>query len=76
MNRPQQTRPKKPTVAQLAAEVTNPRERVEDLEDLRDLNEAVRRNGTEPLIPWAKVKKAARPRITVPIPTDNSELPS
>jgi hypothetical protein len=30
---------------------------VEDLEDLRDLNEAVRRNGTEPLIPWAKVKK-------------------
>ncbi len=58
MNRALETpRAKKPTVAQLAAEVTNLRERVEDLEDLRDLNDAVRRNGTKPLIPWAKVKK-------------------
>ena len=58
MNRTLETpSPKKQTVAQLAAEVTNLRERVEDLEDLRDLNEAVRRNGTKPLIPWTKVKK-------------------
>ncbi len=57
MNGPQQTRTKRPTVAQLAAEVTNLRERAEDLEDLRDLNEAVRRNGPKPLIQWAKVKK-------------------
>jgi len=58
MNRTLETpRPKKPTVAHLAAEVTNLRERVEDLEDLHDLNEAVRRNGSKPLIPWAKVKK-------------------
>jgi polyhydroxyalkanoate synthesis regulator phasin len=51
------TRAKKPTLQKLAAEVDHLRERVEDLEDLRDLKEAVQRNGDKPLIPLAKVKK-------------------
>ena len=34
------------------------RERVEDLEDLRELNQAIERNGNKPLIPWAKAKKS------------------
>ena len=51
------TRAKKPTLQQLAAEVDHLRERVEDLEDLRDLKEAVQRNGDKPLIPLARVKK-------------------
>ncbi len=51
------TRGKKPTLQQLAAEVDHLRERVEDLEDVRDLKEAVQKNGDKPLIPLAKVKK-------------------
>jgi hypothetical protein len=31
--------------------------RVDDLEDLRDLNAAIQRNAEKPGIPWAKVKK-------------------
>jgi phenylalanyl-tRNA synthetase beta subunit len=31
--------------------------RVEDLEDLQDLNEAIARNKGKPGIPWEKVKK-------------------
>ena len=50
-------RVKKPTLQQLADEVDHLRARVEDLEDLRDLKEAVQRNGGKPLIPLAKVKK-------------------
>ncbi len=30
--------------------------RVEDLEDLRDLQSAIAENGNEPLIPWEQVK--------------------
>jgi hypothetical protein len=41
-----------PTVQQLAAELARLRERVEDLEDARELDAAVRRNGDRPLIPW------------------------
>jgi archaellum component FlaC len=48
------TRAKKPTLQQLAAEVDHLRERVEDLEDLK---EAVQRNGDKPLLPLAKLKK-------------------
>jgi len=33
------------------------RELVEDLEDLRELNHAIERNGNKPLVPWAKAKK-------------------
>jgi hypothetical protein len=32
------------------------RERVEDLEDLRDLQAAIAENGKEALIPWEQVK--------------------
>ena len=33
------------------------RERVEDLEDLRDLGEAIAENAGKPLIPWEEAKK-------------------
>ena len=33
------------------------RERVEDLEDLRELNEAITRNKGKKLIPWREAKK-------------------
>jgi len=33
------------------------RQRVEDLEDLRDLGEAIAENAGKPLIPWEEVKK-------------------
>ena len=33
------------------------RQRVEDLEDLRELNQAIDRNSAKPLIPWSKAKK-------------------
>ena len=32
-------------------------QRVEDLEDLRQLNQAIERQATKPLVPWAKAKK-------------------
>jgi hypothetical protein len=51
------SRPKKLTLQQLVEEVNHLRERVEDLEDLRDLKEAFKRNGNQPLVPWARVKK-------------------
>ena len=51
------SRAKKPTLQKLAEEVDDLRERVNDLEDLRDLKEAVQRNGDRPLIPLAQVKK-------------------
>ncbi len=41
----------------LHAEITALRERVEDLEDLRELNQAIERNGKKPLIPWSEAKK-------------------
>jgi len=45
-----------PTIQQLAAEVARLRERVEDLEDARELDAAIRRNADKPLIPWDQVK--------------------
>jgi hypothetical protein len=45
------------TVTQLAAELKALRERVEDLEDLRDFDAAVRENGDKPLIPWETAKQ-------------------
>jgi hypothetical protein len=45
-----------PTVQQLAAEVARLRERIEDLEDSRELEAAIRRNGEKPLIPWDQAK--------------------
>ncbi|MEK7675133.1 MAG: hypothetical protein AAB676_04770 [Verrucomicrobiota bacterium] len=32
-------------------------ERVEDLEDLRELNQAIARQANKPRVPWAKAKK-------------------
>jgi len=40
----------------LHREVTQLRARVEDLEDLRELNDAVARNAGKPGIPWAQAK--------------------
>jgi len=54
MSEPQEVTP---TVQQLAAELARLRERVEDLEDARELDAAIRRNGDKPLLPWAEAKK-------------------
>ena len=32
-------------------------QRVEDLEELRELNQAIERQGNKPRVPWAKAKK-------------------
>jgi hypothetical protein len=45
------------TLRALHEELAALNQRVEDLEDLRELNQAVERQGTKPLIPWAKAKK-------------------
>jgi hypothetical protein len=47
----------KPTLASLQKELKYLRERVEDLEDLRALNEAIERNGKQKLIPWEQARK-------------------
>jgi hypothetical protein len=43
-------------VEALTKTVERLQERVEDLEDLRDLQAAVVENGNEPLIPWEQAK--------------------
>jgi hypothetical protein len=43
-------------VETLAKTVESLKQRIEDLEDLRDLQAAVAENGNEPLIPWQQVK--------------------
>ena len=45
------------SLEELAAEVSRLRERVEDLEDNRELDAAISRNGGKPLIPWDEAKK-------------------
>ena len=45
-----------PTLEELAAELAQLRERVEELEDARELDAAIRRNDGKPLIPWDQVK--------------------
>jgi hypothetical protein len=52
-----QRKTKRITVGQLHKEFRRLRSRVEDLEDLRDLNAAIERNAGKPGIPWADVKK-------------------
>lgn len=47
----------KPSLHRLSAEVERLRSRVEDLEDLRDLNAAITRNAVKPGIPWAQARK-------------------
>ena len=56
MSEPQE-RERTPTLQEVAAEVAQLRERVEDLEDARELDAAIRRNGDKPLIPWDQAKK-------------------
>ena len=48
---------KKITIRDLRAELQRLRKRVEDLEDLRDLNAAIDRNNGKPGVPWGQVKK-------------------
>ena len=49
--------PGTPSLEELAAEVARLRERVEDLEDARELDAAIRRNSDKALIPWEQAKK-------------------
>lgn len=44
------------TLEKLREEVQNLKERIEDLEDLRDLNEAIVKNAGKPGIPWEDAK--------------------
>lgn len=53
----QAAKSKRVTLRQLSAEVIRLRKRVEDLEDLRDLNEAIARNEGKPGTPWEQVRK-------------------
>jgi len=50
-------RAKQPTLKRVSAEVARLSARVEDLEDLRDLNAAIIRNAGKPGTPWDKAKK-------------------
>ncbi len=45
------------TLRALQQELTALRQRVEDLEDMRELNQAIERNGSKPLTPWSKARK-------------------
>jgi hypothetical protein len=45
------------TLQSLHREVVELRQRISELEDLRELNQAIERNGSKPLIPWSKAKK-------------------
>ncbi len=45
------------TLSALQEELAVLRQRVEDLEDLRELNQAIERNGAKPLTSWARAKK-------------------
>lgn len=47
---------RKPTLTALSRELSWLRSRVDDLEDLRDLNAAVARNGSKPGTSWDKAK--------------------
>jgi len=43
-------------VEMLAKTVERLQERIENLEDLRDLQAAIAENGNEPLVPWEQAK--------------------
>ena len=49
--------PKEPTMREISAEVARLKDRVEELEDARELEAAILRNGDQPLIPWEQAKK-------------------
>ena len=46
-----------PTLEELAAEIRALKERVEDLEDLRDLELAIEKNAGKPLTDWDEAKR-------------------
>jgi hypothetical protein len=48
---------KRITIPDVHAELRRLRRRVEDLEEQRDLNDAIERNGGKPGIRWKQVKK-------------------
>ena len=50
-------KPARITLEGVYEELVRLRERVEDLEDLRELNDAIARNKGKKLVPWAAVKK-------------------
>jgi hypothetical protein len=50
-------KPGKLTLQSIYDEMLILRERVEDLEDLRELNSAIARNGKKKLVPWDSAKK-------------------
>ena len=54
---PKKTAASRPTLRSLQEELQALRERVEDLEDLRELNAAIARNRGKRLIPWATAKR-------------------
>ena len=47
---------KEPTIREISAELARIKDRVEDLEDARELDAAIRRNGDKPLIPWEQAR--------------------
>ena len=49
-------RASRPSLSALRHEVTQLRARVEGLEDLRELNDAIARNAGKPGSPWAQAK--------------------
>jgi hypothetical protein len=51
---------RKLTLNGLSREVSRLRARVEEIENLRDLNNAIARNKGKPGIPWVQVKKELR----------------
>ena len=54
---PKKRRGHRITLRAVYEEVSRLRERVEHLEDLRELNEAIARNKGKRLIPWEEAKK-------------------
>ncbi len=46
----------KPTLESLAVEIRRLQERLEDMEDLLELRNAVERNAGKPGVPWEQVK--------------------
>jgi hypothetical protein len=50
-------RPRSVTLERIHVELQRLRRRVEDLEDLRELNEAIARNNGKPGVPWTQAKK-------------------
>jgi hypothetical protein len=54
---PKRTAAPRLTLQALHREIRELRERVVDLEDLRELNQAIDRNGVKPLVAWSKAKK-------------------